>query len=922
MPKVADLSPVLGAVALRPFWGYAAVLVIGLLSSLVVYRVIDAGERRQLESSFFALAQRDADLIAERFDEVVGRIQAVEQLYASSKEVDSAEFTTFVSGLSPIDGLDAYEWIPRVKAQARTEFEAAAAADGLAGFEIRELRAKVLVAAAARDEFFPVRYLWPRGENDKALGFDLSSNPARRLALEAAVTSGLACVTEPITLVQERGTSVGLLALLAHYRNGAPHKTLAEKRENLEGFLLVVIRPGKFVESVVGASLATSQALNVTLRHTRAPPESARIYTHDSSKVQPNFTLSSVDSSLSFRRTLDRIESKNSHNNLGKQLEVVITPGRAFAALHSSGTLGVVLSGLVVGDIFFVTILMLAWSKRRVVEEQTALRIEVASSRAAAAESASAAKSDFLAAMSHEIRTPMNGVIGMLDVLMQSSLRATQMDMARTIRSSAFSLLAIINEILDFSKIEAGKLELFSEPMSIEEVVERSCLMLDGISTKKAIDLTMFVDPKIPRRVSGDPLRLQQVIVNLLGNAIKFSSGLQRKGRVSVRAHLANVTTGAPSFEIAVCDNGIGMDVSVQQQLFQPFHQGEKYTTRRYGGTGLGLIISKQIVAMMGGEICVASAPDAGSIFTIRLPLSALSQIDPVSPQLVGISCRVEADDSELAYDLAAWLRDEGASVAHAPHDDSSKASTPCDICCRILNSDEPLTLDEVRERIGTREIGAPDARTRYLIVVRGTRSFPRYLSADALQVGSNLLTRRCFGQAVATLCGRASEDVAPESATKGPEAGQKLSAPDAPRAHDGVVLVAEDNEINQEVILRQMHLLGYTIEMVANGADALSKWQHGTYTLVLSDLHMPELDGYQLTIAIRAEELRTNRPRVPIVALTANALKGEAERCKRVGMDDYISKPVVLADLRTMLEKWIPAPVIVSTNASGSRVP
>jgi PAS domain S-box-containing protein len=400
------------------------------------------------------------------------------------------------------------------------------------------------------------------------------------------------------------------------------------------------------------------------------------------------------------------------------------------------------------------------------------------------AEQANRAKSAFLAAMSHEIRTPMNGVVGMIDVLEQSSLKTSQADIVKTVRESAYALLSIVDDVLDFSKIEAGHFQIDRDPMAIERVVERVHDTLDHLAASKGVALQVSLDPAIPARVLGDPARLRQVLLNLVGNAIKFSSADGPVGRVEVTARLVARDGAIASVEFAITDNGIGMDPPTLSRLFTPFTQADDSTTKRFGGTGLGLSISSRLAGLMGGAIKVSSEPGRGSQFTMRLPFEVMDG-EPVSTTF---------GDDEFREDTG-WGDLESA----------------------------PMPL------------GAPGAAS----------------------------------------IGR-------------------------------LILVAEDNEINQKVIRKQLALLGYTTEIVSSGREALERSRHGSFAMLLTDLHMPAMDGYELARAVRKDEV--DGARMPVIALTANALKGEAKRCKDVGMDDYMTKPVQLADLHAMLVKWMPA--------------
>ena len=540
------------------------------------------------------------------------------------------------------------------------------------------------------------------------------------------------------------------------------------------------------------------------------------------------------------------------------------------------------------------------------------------------AEQANRAKSTFLAAMSHEIRTPMNGVIGMADVLQQTSLSGHQMEMVNLIRESAFALLDIIDDILDFSKIEAGKLEIEREPMSVMDVVEKACSTLESLAARKNVELTLFIDPAIPEEVLGDALRLRQVLVNLTNNAIKFSSGQQQPSRVSVRALLAEHGPDQMTVEFRITDNGIGMNEETLARIFTSFTQGDASTTRRYGGSGLGLAISHHLVELMGGEITVQSMPGKGSTFTVRLPftpLPAKAAAESKAVDLTGLSCLVLGGAEGLGDDLAAYLRYGGAVVERVADLTAARKridTLPPGQWLLVIDAghDTP-PVEELRAAFRSRhgldphfvvlEHGhhQPDTEPRFVVVRRGRRHHGRTETVDLVTLDGDVMHRELFLRAVAIAAGRAHEE---EERLPAGIAETGVTPPSREKAlREGrLLLVAEDNEINQKVIRQQLALLGYAADVASDGREALKRWQSGNYALLLADLHMPEMDGYQLTTAIRATEL--GKSHAPIIAFTANALKGEAEHCLDIGMDDYLSKPVQLVHLKAMLEKWLPA--------------
>jgi len=522
------------------------------------------------------------------------------------------------------------------------------------------------------------------------------------------------------------------------------------------------------------------------------------------------------------------------------------------------------------------------------------------------AEQANRAKSDFLSTMSHEIRTPMNGVIGMVDVLQQSSLNSSQMEMTNIIHDSAFALLAIIDDILDFSKIEAGKLQIESVPMSVADVVESACETVSHIALKKEVELTLFTDPAIPSHVMGDPGRLRQILINLAGNAIKFSSGQLRQGKVSVHPLLEESTPELVKLEFRITDNGIGMDAAAQARLFTPFSQADSSTTRTYGGTGLGLAISRHLANEMGGEISVQSAPGKGSMFSVRLPFKRLpEQPDADSGQVAGLSCLVVGGTGGMADDLAIYLSHAGAQVERVADLLPVRewiASRPPGLCIVLVDTAAAHpNLDELRASARAH----PEQATRFVIIRRGQRREPRLVDADIVSLDGNVLSRRALLKAVAVAAGRVKV-----SEWKGPADDtiplNTLLTRSEAKLRGSLILVAEDNDINQKVIQQQLMLLGQTADIASNGREALELWTGGGYSLLLTDLHMPEMDGYELTAAIRAAE--TGKSHMPIIAFTANALKGEADNCLASGMDGYLSKPVQLVNLKALLKKWLPA--------------
>ncbi|MBT3702920.1 MAG: response regulator [Alphaproteobacteria bacterium] len=530
-----------------------------------------------------------------------------------------------------------------------------------------------------------------------------------------------------------------------------------------------------------------------------------------------------------------------------------------------------------------------------------------------AAESATRAKSSFLAAMSHEIRTPMNGVIGMIDLLWQDKLEAEQRKMLGTIRSSAFSLLQIINDILDFSKIEAGKLDLELLPISIRDVVEGVAETLLPEIQKKQLRLRLYVDPDIPARISADQVRLRQILFNLMGNAIKFTNTHAGKtGEVVFGVH-ATPPTGSEATRVtfSIKDSGIGMTEEGVSGLFKPFAQAEGSTTRRFGGTGLGLSICKNLTDIMGGEIVVESEYGKGSTFNVSIPFSEVSKAGPESDEsdLKGLRVLTVVDDPDAGGNVSRYLSSRDAlpeviyDVGQVAGDVQSAqaADQAYDVVVFCLTG----KLAQVWQAIEQTRKGSQGDIPRY-VILDDTRTETRgQRPPDMVIVEAAPMMRSSFFRGVAMAAGRASPDI-DSQVVEEIKATRKAPSIEAAMANRELILIAEDNLTNQDVIRRQLNLLGYTAEIVDDGEFGFEAWRTGRYGLILTDCHMPNMDGYEMTEAIRGAESDTEN-RIPIVAITANALQGEADRCLACGMDDYLSKPLEMIKLRRMLAKWLP---------------
>ena len=528
--------------------------------------------------------------------------------------------------------------------------------------------------------------------------------------------------------------------------------------------------------------------------------------------------------------------------------------------------------------------------------ELTALNDKLSRSQAMA-QAAADTKAEFLANMSHEIRTPMNAVIGMTSLLMDTQLDAEQRALAEKVRRSGEGLLEIINDILDFSKIEAGKLELEETAFDPREVLEEAVDMVSQAAQEKGIELASFVHPDVPDQVIGDPGRLRQVLLNFLGNAAKFTDD----GEVVATASLEAEDARHAVLRLSVRDTGTGIPDDRQATLFETFTQGDASTTRRYGGTGLGLAISQRLVRLMGGGVEFQSMDGVGSTFGCRLRFRKPEGVEQRAPSPQGLQGRrvlVVQENAAVADVLAAQLSNLGC-VVEVEH----SAYRAFELLRREGGFELVLLDSQVPGRDAFLSSLASQKASEAARVVLLAPLFQRKGLPQDPRVVAHLDKPVKQQQLVETLCSALGVATAEKSEEADGESTDNL-------VHTGLrerfrILLAEDNDTNQQLVQYLLGKRGYRVDVAANGRKAVDVFAVGDYDLILMDCQMPEMDGFEATGRIRELE-QVRGTHVPILAMTANALQGDRNRCLAAGMDDYIAKPIKPREFVAWLEGWI----------------
>jgi len=895
--------------------GYRFVAVVGLASLLLtlgVWQGLRAEQQRSVETQFTLEADQRAEAIKRQFTSETGVVTALLAFYRGSPTVDQDHFkafsSAFLSGLSSIESL---QWVPYVPQGERRAWEAKGARDIAADYRFTQMAPGGAVAAAgARDAYFPIYFEQSSlGGQSAALGFDWGSDPAARAALMASRDSGEVNAAAHVRLPGAHDDEPRIAIFAPVYERGADLSTADERRGRLKGFVAAVLRIGDMVQAAT--EMTQRRGVDLYLLDSSAPADRRVLLSlpaPDSKAKRPG-----AASGPPMKAPLFHSSSLVAGDSVFT-IYAAATPAYGRKGGATAPTIALA-GGLAVTAILVAYLLSLANQRartERVVEQRTAelrklhgrleertLQLEMSERdlRAAkeTAEEATRAKSLFLANMSHEIRTPMNGVIGAAELLGDTGLTAAQSEYLHMITHSANALLHLINDILDFSKIEAGRLELECVAFGLRDELADALQTVAGRATEKGLELACHVGLEAPDALEGDPHRLRQVIINLVGNAVRFT----HEGEVVVEVGVEAKGEHHVRLRFGVRDTGPGIPPEKRQVIFEAFSQADSSFTRRYGGTGLGLTIASQLVGLMGGRLELESEIGKGSLFHFSLPF-ALAEEAAAPPaadraRLDGLPVLAVDDNETSRRILAEMLRGWGMKPRTADSGPEALAAMKSAAAAgrpfRLVLLDvmmpgmDGFAVVEEMARCG--ELGAPA-----VIILSSAHKEETARRAEAPNVGAFLLKPI-----------RQSELLQSIFQVLGVGAEEQLPAAEPPRAPASLkVLVAEDNAINQRLALRLLERRGHQAEIVDDGAKAVEAVARKGFDIVLMDVQMPGMDGFQATAAIRErEELIGGH--IPIIAMTAHAMSGDRERCLAAGMDGYVSKPLRAEDFYAVVE-------------------